>query len=75
MTNFSSSSKAAGKDRTGEPQPPANPPAKHPAKPITGKDFGQEGTNKIQAAPKPDGAPPEQLGVTPYIEKSPYTRG
>ena len=71
MTNSSSSSKAAGKGGTGEPRPPAKPPAK----PITGKDFGQEGTNKTQAAPKPDGAPPEQLGVTPYIEKSPYTRG
>ena len=41
----------------------------------SGKDFGQEGTNKTIPVPKPDGAPSEELGNTQYIEKTPYTRG
>lgn len=54
----------AGKPRTGMTTPAR-----------TGKDFGQEGTNKTVPVPKPDGAPSEELGNTPHIEKSPYTRG
>ena len=65
------SPQSSNKDGTAKPQPRA----KQRAKPRTGKDFGEEGTNKTQAAPKPDGAAPEELGVTPYIQKSPYTRG
>ncbi len=45
------------------------------AKPRRGNDFGQEGTNKTVAVPKPEGAPSEELGNTPHIEKTPYTRG
>lgn len=41
----------------------------------SGKDFGQEGTNKTIPVPKPDGAPSEELGNAPHIEKTPYTRG
>lgn len=71
MTDSTSASKATRKGGADHPQPPA----KRPAKPRMGKDFGEEGTNKTQATPKPDGAQPEALGVTPHIEKSPYTRG
>lgn len=52
-----------------KPRPGATTPAR------TGKDFGREGTNKTVPVPKPDGAPSEELGNTPHIEKSPYTRG
>jgi hypothetical protein len=45
------------------------------AKPKTGNDFGQEGTNKTIPVPKPDGAQSEELGNIPHIEKSPYRRG
>lgn len=44
-------------------------------KPRTGNDFGKEGTNKTIPVPKPDGAQAEELGNTPHIKKSPYTRG
>ena len=71
MTDSTSASKATRKGGTDHPQPPA----KGPVKPRMGKDFGEEGTNKTQAAPKPDGAQPEELGISPHIEKSPYTRG
>ena len=54
--------------------PPSGHPAK-PQKPKKGEDFGAEGTNKTQPAPKPDNAAPEELGIKPHIEKSPYTRG
>ena len=40
-----------------------------------GDEFGLEGTNKTVATPKPDNAPPEELGLQPHVEKSPYTRG
>ncbi len=40
-----------------------------------GDEFGLEGTNKTVATPKPDKAPAEELGLGPYVEKSPYTRG
>ncbi len=71
MSGKSRSSKASRSAAAREPQPPAKPPAK----PKTGKDFGEEGTNKTQPMPTPNGAAPEELGVTPYIEKSPYIRG
>ena len=45
------------------------------AKPVTGHDFGKEGTNKTEPKPKPDGEESEELGNTPHAEKSPYTRG
>ena len=38
-------------------------------------EFGREGTNKTIPEPKPDNAPSEELGNTPHIEKTPYTRG
>jgi hypothetical protein len=41
----------------------------------TGDEFGLEGTNKTVATPKPDNAPPDELGLGPHVEKSPYTRG
>jgi hypothetical protein len=56
------------KSKTGKDRPAATPAR-------TGKDFGREGTNKTIPVPKPDGAPSEELGHTPHIEKSPYTRG
>lgn len=40
-----------------------------------GDEFGLEGTNKTVSTPKPDNAPAEELGLGPYVEKSPYTRG
>lgn len=53
-------------------------PKKEPVAP-TGKDaseeYGKEGTNKTIAQPKPDNAPSEELGHTPHVSKSPYTRG
>jgi hypothetical protein len=58
-----------------------NTPAAQPGKTTektTGKDsdqFGREGTNKTIAEPKADGAPSEELGNTPHVGKSPYTRG
>jgi hypothetical protein len=41
----------------------------------TGDEFGMEGTNKTVATPKPDNAPPDELGLGPHVEKTPYTRG
>jgi len=41
----------------------------------SGDDFGLEGTNKTVATPKSDNAAPDELGLGPHIEKSPYTRG
>lgn len=41
----------------------------------TSDEFGREGTNKTIAEPKADGAPSEELGHTPHIGKTPYTRG
>ncbi len=41
----------------------------------TGDEFGLAGTNKTVATPKSDSAPPDELGLGPQVEKSPYTRG
>ena len=41
----------------------------------TGDEFGLAGTNKTVATPKSDSAPPDELGLGPHVEKSPYTRG
>ena len=41
----------------------------------TGEEFGIEGTNKTVALPKADNAPPDELGLAPHVEKTPYTRG
>jgi hypothetical protein len=38
-------------------------------------EYGKEGTNKTIAQPKPDNAPSEELGNSPHVGKSPYTRG
>lgn len=43
--------------------------------PRKGEDFGVEGSNKTIPVPKPEGGPPEELGIASYIKKSPYTRG
>jgi hypothetical protein len=64
--------------RNASPRPPtkgSRDKAKAQGKPKTGNDFGEEGTNKTIPVPRPDGAEPEELGNTPHIEKSPYTRG
>ena len=61
-------------DHSGLPHPPE---PEH-GKPRRGNDFGEEGTNKTVATPKPDGAESEELDnnmTTVHIEKSPYTRG
>ena len=49
-------------------------PAKRPD-PASADDYGKEGTNKTIAQPKPDNAPSEELGNTPHVGKTPYTRG
>ncbi len=49
-------------------------PAVQPGAPSAG-EYGKEGTNKTIAQPKPDNAPSEELGNTPHVGKSPYTRG
>ena len=41
----------------------------------TSEEFGKEGTNKTLSQPKDDNVSSEELGNTPHIEKSPYTRG
>ncbi len=67
MHKTSQSPNVSGKVRKAKPEPDA--------KPRRGNDFGEEGTNKTIPVPKPDGAQTEELGNTPHIEKSPYTRG
>ncbi len=53
-----------------------HPPEPEQGKPRRGKDFGEEGTNKTVAMPKPQGSESEELDSnTPHIENSPYTRG
>jgi|GEM_PF-4591754 len=66
--------KSASKQKKSDPEPRVRRAVK-PVHPKTGNDFGDEGTNKTQSAPKPDNALPEDLGIRPKIEKSPYTRG
>jgi hypothetical protein len=63
--------------RMGQDGKRKNTPAAKPGK-TTGKasdEFGREGTNKTIREPKADGAPSEELGNTPHVGKSPYTRG
>jgi hypothetical protein len=63
--------------RDGRRSTPAAKPGKTTGK-TTGKasdEFGREGTNKTIPEPKADNAPSEELGNTPYVGKSPYTRG
>ena len=52
----------------------AGTPAVRPD-PAPAHEYGKEGTNKTIAQPKPDNAPSEELGNTPHVGKSPYTRG
>ena len=47
------------------------PPLAHTA----ADEYGKEGTNKTIAQPKADNAPSEELGNTPHVGKTPYTRG
>jgi len=56
--------------RAGGRKTPARRPTKTPS-----DDFGREGTNKTIPEPKADGQPSEELGHTPHIGKTPYTRG
>jgi hypothetical protein len=56
--------------RAGGAKIPAGPP-RHKAS----DEFGKEGTNKTLPQPKADGEPSEELGNTPHIGKTPYTRG
>ena len=59
-----------------KPERPDKSPTSVSGKAIKrGDEFGLEGTNKTVATPKPDNAPAEELGLGPYVEKSPYTRG
>lgn len=63
--------------RDGHENTPAAQSARMTGK-TTGKnagEFGREGTNKTIPEPKADGAPSEELGNTPHVGKSPYTRG
>ena len=53
---------AAAPDKSKKPDP-------------TGKTFGEEGTNKTIPTPKPDNESSDELGNTPHVPKSPYTRG
>jgi hypothetical protein len=57
----------------GEPKN-KNEPAPPPATP-SADEYGKEGTNKTIAQPKADNAPSEELGNTPHVGKTPYTRG
>jgi hypothetical protein len=51
-----------------------NEPATQPGA-ASADEYGREGTNKTIAQPKADNAPSEELGNTPHVGKSPYTRG
>jgi hypothetical protein len=64
------SSPEPGNRRTGGTKTPAGPPRKKAS-----DEFGKEGTNKTLPQPKADGEPSEELGNTPHIGKTPYTRG
>jgi hypothetical protein len=66
-----------GRDGKRDGRKNRNAPPAQPGR-TTSKDageFGKEGTNKTIAEPKADGAPSEELGNTPHVGKSPYTRG
>jgi hypothetical protein len=52
----------------------AKTPAAGPGKDSAGA-YGREGTNKTIPEPKADNAPSEELGNTPHVGKTPYTRG
>jgi len=52
----------------------AKTPASGPGNNSAG-DYGREGTNKTIPEPKADNAPSEELGNTPHVGKTPYTRG
>jgi hypothetical protein len=64
------SSPEAGNRRAGGMKTPAGPPGKKAS-----DEFGKEGTNKTLPEPKADGESSEELGNTPHIGKTPYTRG
>jgi hypothetical protein len=63
-----------GSDANNRKKKPAETPAARPD-PASADKYGKEGTNKTIAQPKPDNAPSEELGNTPHVEKTPYTRG
>lgn len=56
----------------------ARAPRPRPKSGKAGDAFGEEGTNKTVAQPKPDSEPSEEtvnLERSRFIPKSPYTRG
>ena len=61
-------------DRKNSPKGGAKTPAAGPGKNSAG-EYGREGTNKTIPEPKADNAPSEELGNTPHVGKTPYTRG
>jgi len=64
------SSTGLPKRRGAEAKTPTAGPGKNSA-----GEFGREGTNKTIPEPKADNAPSEELGNTPHVGKTPYTRG
>jgi hypothetical protein len=67
MSTKKSRDSKGDRDDRNEPVPP---PGTTPA-----DEYGKEGTNKTIAQPKADNAPSEELGHTPHVGKTPYTRG
>jgi hypothetical protein len=68
-----SSGKEGRGSRSVKPEKSTTRPAGTPRR--KGDEFGLEGTNKTVATPKPDDAAPDELGLGPHIDKTPYTRG
>ncbi|WP_139237326.1 hypothetical protein [Polaromonas sp. YR568] len=64
----------SGNDGSGRKKAPA-PPSETAFSGESSEKYGKEGTNKTIAQPKADNAPSEELGNTPHVGKSPYTRG
>ena len=64
----------ASKASKSHPGGGAKTPAAGPGKNSAG-EYGREGTNKTIPEPKADNAPSEELGNTPHVGKTPYTRG
>ncbi|WP_431095119.1 hypothetical protein [Polaromonas aquatica] len=57
-------------DRNGRKQRSTGKPDAAPT-----PEYGREGTNRTIPQPKADNAPSEELGNTPHVGKTPYTRG
>ena len=67
--NAKSNAEPENQQAAGAKTPPGPPRRK------ASDEFGKEGTNKTLPEPKADGEPSEELGYTPHINKTPYTRG